>query len=64
MSTEKKGAHPIKRLRGPNLRTILTLAAGAGRQLVSVVAEPDGSIELKFSEGDKDNQPGRDAVEA
>jgi hypothetical protein len=64
MSTEKKGTHPVKRLRGPNITTIIAAAANAGRRLVSAVAEPNGSIELKFSEGDSDNRSGRGAIEA
>jgi hypothetical protein len=63
MSTEKKG-HPVKRLRGPNITTIIAAAANAGRRLVSAVAEPDGSIELKFSEGDSDSRSRRAAIEA
>jgi hypothetical protein len=63
MSTEKKG-HPVKRLRGPNLSTLIRTAASAGRQLVGAVAKPNGDIEIRFAEGDSDNRPGRDAIEA
>ncbi len=62
MSTEKKG-HPAKRLRGPDIKTIIAAAASTGRRLVGAVAKPNGDIEIGFAECDSDDRPGRDAIE-
>jgi hypothetical protein len=63
MSRENKG-HPARRLRGPNIKTILTAAAEMGRHLTGVVTKPDGDIVLEFSQLDDDNRPGPDATPA
>jgi hypothetical protein len=64
MSRPDKGHSPQTRLRGPNIATVIAAAAAAGRQLVGAVSKPGGVIELKFSEGDSGNEPGRNLIEA
>ena len=63
MSTTEKKGHTAKRLRGPDIKSIIRAAASAGRQLVGAVAKPNGDIEIRF-EGDSGNEPGRNAIEA
>jgi hypothetical protein len=61
--SEAKG-HPARRLRGPDVGTIIRAAANAGRQLVSVLAQPNGDIRLEFSEAGSGEQSGREVIEA
>jgi hypothetical protein len=62
MSTRAKARSPEKRVRGPNIRTIIEAAAKAGRHLVGVVSDPHGNIELKFAAENSGDERGATAA--
>jgi hypothetical protein len=43
---------PMKRLRSPNVATIIAAAAREGRKVMSVTTRPGGVTEIQFTEGD------------
>jgi hypothetical protein len=49
---------PQKRLRGPNIATVIAAAAAAGRQLVGAVTKLGGVVELTFGKGGDNPSPG------
>jgi hypothetical protein len=54
---------PNKRLRSPNVATIIAAAAREGRKVMSVTTKPGGVTEIQFSEGDAGDD-GSDAATA
>ncbi len=47
-----------KRLRGPNIATVISAAAAAGQRLVGAVSKPGGVVELQFGDGANNHAPG------